>query len=138
MAVGQLPKSLGNCPSTDHLVTARATSDHIPIATTIELDLITPEIRKFLIKHGSEEESAFLTSVIGSFSKLAQDPSTPEEVDAVAQAIADTFGSAWDANTTEACIVTELKPWWDWGCKDNFDRYQMSQDPTDWATFAAL
>ncbi len=69
----------------------RSLSDHVPISVTLDLDLDAPEILRFSIKRGSEEDYSFTGAIIAKVSELDRYPHTPGEVDSMAQALADVF-----------------------------------------------
>ncbi len=113
----------------------RSSSDHVPIGISVDLDLDAPEIIRFSIKRGSEEDYSFTGAIIAKVAAIDALPASPGEVDAMAQAVADAFDDAWQQFARPARIVPESKPWWSEACQTAFDNYSVSREKEDWSAF---
>ena len=113
----------------------RSTSDHVPISVSLDLDLNAPEIERFSIQRGSEEDYACTGAIIAKVAAIDRHPISPGDVDAFAQALADAFDGAWKQHRRRARIVPESKPWWSKTCQEAFNSYSSSRTKEDWSSF---
>ncbi len=55
----------------------RSSSDHVPIGVSVDLDLDAPEIIRFSIKRGSEEDYSFTGAIIAKVAAIDALPASP-------------------------------------------------------------
>ncbi|KAH9478812.1 hypothetical protein JR316_0009274 [Psilocybe cubensis] len=60
---------------------------------------------------------------------------TPDQIDAVAQAVVDILSSAWDSCSREVTIVRRSKKWWNNSCAVALQLWRATGTPEDWKTF---
>src|SRR6188768_2871233 len=74
-------------------------SDHIPLGSRFSLPSDLEEFKRVSIAKGSDAETLFVEQLISGVKGIHADkPTTIAEVDAMAQAVADVFSTAWSNN----------------------------------------
>ena len=67
-----------------------------------------------------------------------RDPSTPEEVEEIADQISDVFSRGWQKHSKIARINSHSKPWWNEACTTSYEQYRRLRDPEHWTEFRRL
>ena len=117
-------------------VSLQGESDHIPLSTTLDLGTDVPVLKRRTLKQDSDEEEGFvgqITFELGLQAGRVLD--TAEDVEAMAQTIADIFSDAWLAFSEEVTITSRSKSWWTKECTAALKRYKTSKLPGDWTEF---
>ncbi|PPQ89621.1 hypothetical protein CVT25_012633, partial [Psilocybe cyanescens] len=89
--------------------------DHIPLATTLSISADSGAMPRRALKADREEQIHFVRVIEGEFAMKVDKHApldTPDQIDMVAQAIADSFSAAWDICSREVTIMRRSKPWW--------------------------
>ncbi|PPQ92724.1 hypothetical protein CVT25_014237, partial [Psilocybe cyanescens] len=84
---------------------AQGESDHIPLATTLSISADSGATPRRALKADREEQIRFVRVIEGEFAMKVDEHApldTPDQIDAVAQAIADSFSAAWETCSREA------------------------------------
>ncbi|PPQ94128.1 hypothetical protein CVT25_007913 [Psilocybe cyanescens] len=117
---------------------AMGKSDHIPLATTLSISADSGATPRRALKADREEQICFVRVIKGEFAmKVDKHPplNTPDQIDAVAQAIADLFSAAWETCSREITITRRSKLWWTDECSVALQAYQEHGLPEDWKLY---
>ncbi|PPQ93993.1 hypothetical protein CVT25_009841, partial [Psilocybe cyanescens] len=79
-------------------------SDHIPLATTLSISADSGATPRRALKANKEEQIRFVRVIEGEFAMKVDKHAplnTPDQIDVVAQAIADSFSAAWETCSRE-------------------------------------
>ncbi|PPQ90926.1 hypothetical protein CVT25_007820, partial [Psilocybe cyanescens] len=117
---------------------AQGESDHIPLATTLSISADSGATPRRALKSDKEEQIRFVRVIEGEFAMKVDEHAplnTPEQIDAVAQAIADSFCSAWETCSREVTITRRSKPWWTDECSVALQAYREHGLLEDWKLY---
>ncbi|PPQ94964.1 hypothetical protein CVT25_004208 [Psilocybe cyanescens] len=92
---------------------AMGKSDHIPLATTLLISADSGATSHRALKADREEQIHFVRVIEEEFAIKVDEYApldTPDQIDAVAQAIADLFSAAWETCSREVTIMRRSKP----------------------------
>ncbi|PPQ84645.1 LOW QUALITY PROTEIN: hypothetical protein CVT25_015458 [Psilocybe cyanescens] len=117
---------------------AQGKSDHILLATTLSISADSGATPHRALKADKEEQIHFVRVIEGEFSMKVDKHApldTPDQIDAVAQAIADLFSAAYDICSREVTVTRCSKPWWTDECSVMLQAYQEHGLPEDWKLY---
>ncbi|PPQ95148.1 hypothetical protein CVT25_013295, partial [Psilocybe cyanescens] len=98
---------------------AQGELDHIPLATTLSISADSGATPRRALKADREEQICFVRVIEGEFAMKVDEHArldTPDQIDAVAQAIADSFSAAWETCSREA--------YWEHGLPEDWKLYR--------------
>ncbi|PPQ94761.1 hypothetical protein CVT25_007501 [Psilocybe cyanescens] len=118
----------------DQTLTAQVTNvhnamgelDHIPLATTLSISADSGATPRRALKSDKEEQIRFVRVIEGEFAMKVDEHAplnTPDQIDAVVRAIADSFSAAWETCSREVTITRRSKPWWTDECSVALQAY---------------
>jgi len=114
----------------------KGATDHIPLTTTIVLDLVIEAVTRRSITCGSDAEKAFINDLRKGFPAIVPGTlNTAADIDRVAQALVDVFSSAWDKHSHKVCITKRSQPWWDDKCTKSLSQYKLEKSHENWLIF---
>ncbi|PPQ94667.1 hypothetical protein CVT25_009426 [Psilocybe cyanescens] len=114
---------------------AMGESDHIPLATTLSISADSGATPCRALKSDKKEQIRFVRVIEGEFAMKVDEHAplnTPDQIDAVVQAIADSFSAAWETCSREVTITRRSKPWWTDECSVALQAYREHGLPEDW------
>ncbi|PPR01421.1 hypothetical protein CVT26_015427 [Gymnopilus dilepis] len=94
--------------------------------------------RTSIISLPDENIEQFLSDIADSIKAInvaMLEPTTPDQVDALAKAIATAFHGAWEEHTREVFNTNRSKPWWNAECKAAILKYRESGSSSDFNAF---
>ncbi|PPQ89846.1 hypothetical protein CVT25_007079 [Psilocybe cyanescens] len=112
--------------------------DHILLATTLLISTDSGATPCRALKADREEQIRFVRVIEGEFAMKVDEHAprdTPDQIDAVAQAIADSFSAAWETCSREVTIMRHSKPWWMDECSVMLQAYWEQGLPEDWKLY---
>ncbi|PPQ94129.1 hypothetical protein CVT25_007914 [Psilocybe cyanescens] len=112
--------------------------DHIPLTTTLLISADSGATPRRALKADREEQIHFVRVIEGEFSMKVDKHApldTPDQIDAVAQTIADSFSAAWEIFSREVTIRRHSKPWWMDECSVALRAYREYGLPEDWKLY---
>ncbi|PPQ90825.1 hypothetical protein CVT25_012159 [Psilocybe cyanescens] len=114
---------------------AMGESDHILLATTLLISADSGATPRRALKADREEQICFVRVIKGEFAMKVDEHAplnTPDQIDAVAQAIADSFSAAWETCSREVTIMRRSKLWWTDECSVALQAYWEHGLQEDW------
>ncbi|KAF4610623.1 hypothetical protein D9613_006810 [Agrocybe pediades] len=100
-------------------------SDHIPIFTVVKLDDEIEPVTRRTIPRDSEAEQAMRTELPQKVADIqVGDLETREDVERVAQALANAYAEAWMAHSKVFRITKHSQPWWNNECSAKLATYR--------------
>ncbi|PPQ94891.1 hypothetical protein CVT25_004372 [Psilocybe cyanescens] len=117
---------------------AMGESDHIPLATTLSISADSGATPRRALMSNKEEQIRFVRVIEGEFAMKVDKHAplnTPNQIYAVAQAIADSFSAAWETCSREVTITRCSKPWWTDECSIMLQAYQEHGLQEDWKLY---
>ncbi|PPQ93111.1 hypothetical protein CVT25_002993, partial [Psilocybe cyanescens] len=117
---------------------AMGESDHIPLTTILSISADSGATPRRALKADKEEQIRFVRVIEGEFAMKVDEHApldTPDQIDAVAQAIADSFSAAWETCSREVTITRRSKPWWTDECSVALQAYREHGLPEDWKLY---
>ncbi|PPQ93215.1 hypothetical protein CVT25_015211, partial [Psilocybe cyanescens] len=112
--------------------------DHIPLTTILSFSADSGATPHRALKSDKEEQIRFVRVIKGEFAMKVDDHApldTPDQIDAVAQAIADSFSAAWETCSREVTITRCSKLWWTDECSITLQAYREHGLPEDWKLY---
>ncbi|PPQ90187.1 hypothetical protein CVT25_013325 [Psilocybe cyanescens] len=94
----------------DQTLTAQGESDHIPLTTILSISADSGALPCRALKADREEQIRFVRVIEGEFAIKVDKHTpldTPDQIDAVVQAIADLFSAAWETCSREVTITMQ-------------------------------
>jgi len=111
-------------------------SEHAPLIVNLPITPENTRICRKVLKRNSEEESAFLSSVIASLGRLNfSGLSSTAGLDLLSSNISKVFADAWDAYARNITVTACSKKWWNSECRTVLERYRLTGDRSDWHLF---
>ncbi|KAF4616669.1 hypothetical protein D9613_008629 [Agrocybe pediades] len=111
-------------------------SDHIPIFTVVKLDDEIEPVTRRTIPRDSEAEQAMRTELPQKVADIqVGDLETREDVERVAQALADAYAKAWMAHSKVSRITKHSQPWWNNECSAKLATYRNDKSDVNWYLF---
>ncbi|KAF4614683.1 hypothetical protein D9613_002817 [Agrocybe pediades] len=111
-------------------------SDHIPIFTVVKLDDEIEPVTRRTIPRDSEAEQAMRTELPQKVADIqVGDLETREDVERVAQALADAYAEAWMAHSKVSRITKHSQPWWNNECSAKLATYRNDKSDVNWYLF---
>ncbi|PPQ88815.1 hypothetical protein CVT25_008488 [Psilocybe cyanescens] len=113
-------------------------SDHIPLTTTLSISADSGATPCRALKADREEQICFVRVIEGEFAMKVDEHTplnTPNQIDAVAQAIADPFSAAWEICSREVIITRHSKLWWTDECSITLQAYREHGLPENWKLY---
>jgi len=114
----------------------RQPSDYAPLL--VDLPILPENIRfsRKVLKHDSDEENNFLSSVIMglcalNFSRL----NSVDDLNLLSTAVSRVISNAWEANARNITVTTRSKEWWNDECRDALATYRCTGAREDWCLF---
>ncbi|PPQ94560.1 hypothetical protein CVT25_012313, partial [Psilocybe cyanescens] len=117
---------------------AQGKSDHMPLATTLSISADSGATPRRALKADKEEQIRFVRVIEGEFAMKVDKHAplnTPDQIDVVAQVIADSFSAAWETCSREVTITRRSKPWWTDECSVALQAYREHGLPEDWKLY---
>src|SRR5687767_9019687 len=100
-------------------------SDHVPLLVVIDVGREIPFHPNAAIKKDSEIEKDYITMITEHVRDIdPTEPTTPNEVEAMADALASTFERAWNCYAAAPESCRRSKSWWDADCKNTLKAYR--------------
>ncbi|PPR03570.1 hypothetical protein CVT26_006106, partial [Gymnopilus dilepis] len=118
------------------LTDLRGPSDHVPLGTLVPVG--TASRTALPVKLPDDSVEQFLSDVsdaIKAIDVAVLAPTTPDQVEALAQAIASAFRGAWDTHAREVFHTNRTKPWWNAECRAAIAKYRETGSPADFNAF---
>ncbi|KAF9555018.1 hypothetical protein CPC08DRAFT_766250 [Agrocybe pediades] len=107
----RIAESASDCTFRDPV--RQGPSDHILIFTIVKLDDKIEPVTRRTIPRYSEAEQAMKTKLPQKVADIqASDLETREDIEQVAQALADAYAEAWLAHSKVSQITKHSQPWW--------------------------
>ncbi|PPQ93517.1 hypothetical protein CVT25_005375 [Psilocybe cyanescens] len=117
---------------------AMGESDHIPLATTFSISADSGATPCRALKADREKQICFVRVIEGEFAMKVDEHApldTPDQIDTVAQAIADSFSAAWETCSREVTITRHSEPWWMDECSVALQAYREHGLQEDWMLY---
>ncbi|KAF9537372.1 hypothetical protein CPC08DRAFT_809259 [Agrocybe pediades] len=118
----RIAESASDCTFRD--LVHQGPSDHIPIFTIVKLDDEIEPITRCTIPRDSKAEQAMKTKLPQKVADIqVGDLETREDVERVAQALANAYTEAWLAHSKVSRITKHYQLWWNEECSANLATY---------------
>ncbi|PPQ93734.1 hypothetical protein CVT25_013042 [Psilocybe cyanescens] len=117
---------------------AQGESDHIPLATILSISADSGATPRRALKADREEQIRFVRVIKRELAMKVDEHTpldTPDQIDEVAQAIADSFSAAWETWSRKVTITRRSKLWWTDECSVALQAYWEHGLPEDWKLY---
>jgi len=113
-------------------------SDHAPLLVDLPISLENIHFSRKVLKHDSDEENNFLSSVtMGLHALNFFRLDSVDDLDLLSKAISRVISNAWEANARNITVTTQSKEWWNNECRDALAAYQHTGAREDWHLFCS-
>jgi len=111
-------------------------SDHIPLIIEVSINETNIDNSFWSISKDSEEEKNFIKAITDSTLTLdTLNIMSKENLEAVAQQLADIFNEAWYSQAKKKRITKHSKEWWNHEYTESLNRYRNIGDIEHWREF---
>ncbi|KAF5325366.1 hypothetical protein D9619_009658 [Psilocybe cf. subviscida] len=122
--------ALRTAVSTKRVIDDQSDSDHIPLLTSVPISPAVQTATRRCLPSDPEKAQAFLDDLVTKLRLIVPDDvaDTPDDIEAAAKAVVDTFSAAWLAHSRKSNVMCRFNPWWNETCSTALQQHRAKRD----------